>query len=111
MILAHRGEQAAVPPLDYAAKFARMDREAAWTLALAALICIFFWGVIWWCGDDPTTVAGMPLWFVLACLGGYLLSVVGVTLLVRLVFRNFPLDDNPPDDTRPTSARAPGDRA
>ena len=40
------------------------------------------------------TLFKMPLWFTISCIGGYILSVVGVIILVRFFMYNFDLDDN-----------------
>jgi len=36
---------------------------------------------------------GIPLWFWLSCIGGYLLSVIVVIVLVRFGCKNFDLQD------------------
>lgn len=79
----------------YARKFAQMDREAGRTLAAAVLIFACFWAAVLLLRSDEVYVLGLPLWFVLSCLGGYVLSVVVVLVLVRLGMRDFPFDDQP----------------
>ena len=79
----------------YARKFAQMDREAGWTLAAAVLIFVCFWAAVLLFRHDEVYVLGLPLWFALSCLGGYVLSVVVVLVLVRLGMRDFPFDDQP----------------
>ncbi len=80
--------------LSYAAKFAQMDREAAATLTAAIAVTAFFWLAIFFLGDDPlATLFSMPLWFVVSCIGGYLISVLAVIVLIRCCLKNFDLDD------------------
>ena len=79
----------------YARKFEQMDREAAWTLAVAVAVFVCFWAAVLLFRHDEVYVLGLPLWFVLSCLGGYVLSVAAVAVLVRLGMRDFPFDDPP----------------
>ncbi|MCR5084925.1 MAG: YhdT family protein [Succinivibrionaceae bacterium] len=87
-------------PMTYAEKFRATDREAVLTLALAIAIAAFFWGAVALFGDRPQDLLwGLPLWFSVSCLGGYLLSVAGVAILTRFLMRDFDLDspDAPAD--------------
>lgn len=84
---------AKVSDLSYADKFKIMDREAKATLILAIVIAAFFWGAIFIFKDSSATIFSIPLWFVISCIGGYLLSVIGVIFLVRKVLVDFPLDE------------------
>ena len=77
----------------YKEKFAIMDREALATLLLAVIIVAFFWGAIFALKDSGLFFFKMPAWFVVSCIGGYLLSVVGVIFLVKKVLVDFPLSD------------------
>ncbi len=79
--------------LNYKEKFRQMDREALATTVCAVVITLFFWGAIFLFKDSPAEIMTMPLWFVISCLGGYLLSVVGVIFIVRVIFKDFELDD------------------
>ncbi len=82
-----------VSNISYAEKFRIMDREALATLVLAVIIAAFFWGAIWLLKDNTSTILAMPAWFVVSCIGGYLLSMVGVIFLVKKVMVDFPLDE------------------
>ena len=84
---------AKISDLSYEEKFSIMDREALATLILAVIIAAFFWGAILLLKDNSATFFTMPAWFVISCIGGYLLSVVGVIILVRKVMVDFPLDE------------------
>ena len=78
--------------LSYAQKFQQMDKEAAAVIIAALLITAFFWGSIYLFKDSPAEFLALPLWFVVSCLGGYLLSIAAVWVLVRRFMRNFSLD-------------------
>jgi uncharacterized membrane protein YhdT len=79
--------------LSYSEKFAAMDREALATVILAVVITVFFWAAIFLLKDSSVFVASMPLWFVVSCIGGYLLSVAGVIFLVRHFMTDFSLGE------------------
>ena len=80
-------------------RFAQANREALITLGL------FFGYFIWWyaCayglgGGDPekySYVAGFPAWFFYSCIVGYPLMSLVLWLVVRLFFRDMPLDAHP----------------
>lgn len=71
--------------------FKQLDKEAIYTLGAAILITVVFWLAIFFTKDSSTSIFNMPLWFVLSCLGGYVLSVVVVIALVKLGMKNMPL--------------------
>ena len=79
-------------PNSYYEKLAQADREAFWTVMAAFLVTVFFWSVIDWTKESLIFWFGLPLWFWLSCIGGYILSVVVVILLVKYGFKNFDLD-------------------
>lgn len=70
----------------------RADKEARATTLGALLIALFFWGAIFCLADLPVAPYSLPLWFWVAVLGGYLLSVVVVWALLRFIFQNGTLD-------------------
>ncbi len=80
--------------LSYREKFLVMDREALATFCCALLITLFFWAAIFCFGDSELSLLSFPLWFVLSCLCGYLLSIVGVVILIKRYFVNFDLDED-----------------
>ena len=80
--------------LSYREKFVVMDREALATFLCAVFITIVFWGAILFLGDSETFLLNFPLWFVISCLGGYLLSILGVIVLLKYFFVNFELSDD-----------------
>ena len=78
--------------LDYKEKFRQIDKEAKATFIVALIIFAYFWLSIFLFKDQLILVLNMPLWFVLSCIGGYLLSVVLVIALVKFCMKNFSLD-------------------
>lgn len=74
-------------------KFKQMDKEALATLMIAIVIFIYFWLSIFLFKNTIVYVFYMPLWFVLSCIGGYLLSCILVIILVKFFMKNFSLED------------------
>ena len=79
--------------LSYHEKPAQADREARLTLWAACFVTILFWLAIFLTQDALVAWFGIPLWFWLSCIGGYLLSVLVVIVLVRFGCKNFDLQD------------------
>ena len=74
--------------------FRQMDKEALRTFITAIIITVYFWLTIFLFKDDiDVTVLAMPLWFVLSCIGGYLLSVAAIIVLVSKFMKNFSLKE------------------
>lgn len=84
--------------LSEGAKNKQMNKEA---LISIALYVIFF---LWWyftgyglSGGDPaefTYVMGLPLWFFLSCVVGWVLLVAAVSFTVKCLFVEFDLDSD-----------------
>ena len=78
-------------------RFAQADREAL--IALGAYVLYFLWwyATAYGMGDgDPQSysrIMGMPAWFFYSCIVGYPLITLFLWGLMRLFFRNMPLDD------------------
>ena len=79
-------------PKTYKEAIEQSHREALYTVGAALLLFLFFWGVLFLTQDSAYSWWGLPLWFWLSCIGGYLLSVLVVWLLVKYFLRNFNLD-------------------
>lgn len=75
----------------YAAMFKQLDAEAFYTLFAAILITLVFWLAIYLTHESSVSFWHMPLWFVLSCIGGYILSVVVVVVLVKCFLKDMPL--------------------
>lgn len=77
--------------LSYSQAIKRSHLEAVYTTIAAVLLFVFFWGAIALTQDCALGFFGLPLWFWLSCIGGYLLSVAVVWGLVKYFFRDFDL--------------------
>lgn len=74
--------------------FRQMDKEAFSTFITAVIITVYFWLTVFIFKDDISlTLFSLPIWFVLSCIGGYILSVIAVIVLVRKFMKNFSLAD------------------
>lgn len=78
-------------------RFAQADREALIALGAYALYFLWWYVAAYGLGDgDPQSysrVMGMPSWFFCSCIVGYPLITLFLWGLMRLFFRNMPLDD------------------
>ena len=80
--------------LAYKDKFVQMNKEAKATLIASLIIFAYFWLTIFLFQDNLEfgVILGLPLWFTLSCIGGYLLSIIVVLVLVKFFMANFDLD-------------------
>lgn len=78
--------------ISYRDAMAATNREAAASMALAVFLCAYFAASIFLTVDSEIMIFGFPLWFMTGVVGGFLLSFVGVALLLKFVFRDMPLD-------------------
>lgn len=78
-------------PLSYKEAVKRSHKEAFYTLVASVFLCVFFWGAVCFTMNLEWAFWGLPLWFWLSCVGGYVLSVIAVWVLVKGFFRNFSL--------------------
>ncbi len=75
----------------------QINKEAKFTVLL--YILFFVWWFVTGYGfskGDPsqfTYVMGLPMWFFLSCVVGWLLATAGVIFLVKKVFKDVPFDD------------------
>lgn len=77
-------------------RFVQADREALWALAAYALYFLWWYLTAYGLGDgDPSGYGytlGMPDWFFYSCVLGYPVACLLVWGLVRLCFKDMPLD-------------------
>ncbi|GAA03117.1 YhdT family protein [Photobacterium leiognathi] len=82
------------------ARYRQAHKEAYWAIALA--LAYFLWwyvsayGLAPAIGDlsMPTLYFGLPLWFLLSCIVGPILFTVLCGVMVKVVYRDLPLDIN-----------------
>lgn len=68
------------------------NREAAASMALAVFLCAYFAASIYLTVDSEVVIWGFPLWFMIGVVGGFLLSFVGVAVILKFFFQDMPLD-------------------
>ncbi|MFD2175968.1 YhdT family protein [Veronia pacifica] len=78
-------------------RYRQAHKEARWSIGLA--LAYFVWWYISAYGlpsagteTEPTLYFGLPLWFLLACVIGPCLFTVLCALMVKVVFKDMPLD-------------------
>jgi uncharacterized membrane protein YhdT len=78
-------------------RFAQANREALLALGAYGLYFIWWYVCAYGLGDgDPDTytyVLGLPAWFFYSCIVGYPLVVGLLWVMVRVFFKDIPLDD------------------
>lgn len=74
------------------ARFIQAHKEARWSLYLT-LLWLAAWGLSAWLGGSERGITGLPRWFELSCLFAPLLFILLCWLMVRVIFRDMPLED------------------
>ena len=65
----------------------QINREAIWTFVLYGLFFLWWYATAYGLKDSTLRILGLPAWFFLSCVVGWLLCCIGVTILVKKVFR------------------------
>ena len=76
------------------ARFLQANKEARWSLWLT-LAWLLVWSVSAWLGGNAPGIFGFPRWFELSCLFAPLLFLALCALMIRVIFRDIPLEDSP----------------
>ncbi len=74
------------------ARFIQAHKEARWSLFLA-IAYLVAWALSAWSGGNNPGFTGLPYWFELSCLFVPALFSVLCWLMIRLLFRDMPLED------------------
>ena len=74
-------------------RFLQAHREARWSFWLAVAY-LAAWSLTAWLPDNKTGPTGLPHWFEMACMLVPLLFIFLCWLMVRLIFRDIPLEDD-----------------
>lgn len=90
-----------VPKLTEKARNIQIRKEAL--ISLALYVAFFLW---WYFtgyglagdGTSYTYVMGLPMWFFLSSVVGYVLFCIAVILVVKFCFKNFSLDETEDDE-------------
>jgi uncharacterized membrane protein YhdT len=74
-------------------RFFQAHREARWAFWLT-LAYLLAWILAGYLPDDQIGVTGLPHWFELACLVVPIIFILLSWLMVRLIYRDIPLEDD-----------------
>lgn len=72
-------------------------REARATVWAALAVFVWFWGTLLAFMHSSATLFGLPLWFMLAVVGGWVLTTILAWALTRRVFSSDDIDARPED--------------
>ena len=76
-------------------RFLQANREALYSVGLALLNFLWWYGFAYGLGSGPAEsysyLWGMPLWFAVSCVGGLVLFSLLAWAMVRLLFKEMPL--------------------
>ena len=78
-----------------AQKHQQILKEMKATLILFAIVAAWHVGAL---NGIDFLVFGMPLWFFVSTIGAFVISVVGVIILLKFVFVDFDLGEEAPDE-------------
>lgn len=74
-------------------RFIQAHREARWSFWLAVAYLVA-WSLMAWLPGNGIGMTGLPHWFELSCLLVPILFIFLCWLIVRLIFRDIPLEDD-----------------
>ncbi len=74
-------------------KHIQIMKEVKATFILIAIVAAWHIGFAFALNGIDVLVLGMPLWFFVSTIGAFVISVVGVVILLKFVFKNFDLGD------------------
>lgn len=77
-------------------RFVQAHREARWALGLTMLY-LLAWSLAAYLPNNTRGITGLPYWFEMACLLVPLLFIGLCWLMVRVIFRDIPLEDGDED--------------
>jgi uncharacterized membrane protein YhdT len=72
-------------------KHKQILKEVKATFILIAIVAAWHIGFAFILEDIDFLICGMPLWFFVSTIGAFVISVIGVILLLKKVFKNFDL--------------------
>lgn len=74
-------------------KHKQILKEVKATFILIAIVAAWHIGFGFLLEDIDMLVLGMPLWFFVSTIGAFVISVIGVVILLAKVFKNFDLGE------------------
>lgn len=82
-------------------KHQQILKEVKYTFLLILIVAAWHIGFAFALEDMELMIFGMPLWFFVSTIGAFVISVLGVIVLLKKVFQNFDLgSDNEEDGDR-----------
>ena len=79
-------------------KHQQIIKEMKATLILFAIVAAWHIGMAFALDGIDFLLFGMPLWFFVSTIGAFVISVVGVIVLLKCVFVNFDLGEEASDE-------------
>lgn len=79
-------------------KHRQMIKEAVATFILLTIVAVWHVGFAFLLNGTDVMIIGMPLWFFVSTIGGFVISVAGVVILLKFVFKDFELGEEMPDE-------------
>lgn len=79
-------------------KHKQITKEIKATLILLAIVAVWHIGFAFGLDGIDVMIWGMPLWFFVSTIGAFVISVVGVAILLKKVFVNFDLGEEGGED-------------
>ena len=86
-------------------KHQQILKEMKATLILFAIVAAWHVGTAFALNGIDFLVFGMPLWFFTSTIGAFVISVVGVIILLKKVFVDFDLGEEAPDEAEKGGTR------
>ena len=86
-------------------------KEMKATFILIAIVAVWHGGFAFLLDGIDILVFGMPLWFFVSTIGAFVISVVGVVILLKKVFVNFELGEEMQEELGQTQELEGGDNA
>lgn len=77
-------------------RFLQANREARWAFGLT-LAYLFAWSLAAYLPNDAQGITGLPHWFEMSCLLVPLIFVLLSWIMVRVIYRDIPLEDTHAD--------------
>lgn len=87
-------------------KHQQILKEMKATLILFVLVAVWHVGTAFALNGIDFLILGMPLWFFVSTIGAFVISVVGVIILLKKVFVNFDLGEEISEDDEKGGASA-----
>ena len=79
-------------------KHKQILKEIKATLILIAVVAIWHIGFAFLLDGIDVLILGMPLWFFVSTIGAFVISVIGVIVLLKFVFEDFDLGEEGGED-------------